>query len=81
MSSYLEQPTRHFYQHFMRSAEHLPMKKMRVRKNVPYMNTEWKAAIRRKEVCEEIQQGSNYRVMGTNENLEKQGHTTEKEGD
>lgn len=34
-----------------------------------------------KKVSEEIQQGSNYRVMESYENLEKSGQTTEMEGD
>ena len=33
-----------------------------------------------KKVSEEIQRGSNYRVMETYENLKKPGQTTEKEG-
>lgn len=34
-----------------------------------------------KKVSEEMQPGSNYRVMETYENLEKPGQTTEKKGD
>ena len=62
--------------------KHLLVKRIRVRKNdVPYMNAEWKAAIRKKRKLAKKFSRQNHRVMGTYEDLEKPGHTTKKEGD